>query len=72
MQMALAIDALQARRHRQPQEGKGHPKTQVLNSEPGAPFASRYFPETYPSGILSSLPMSTNFHLPDLGHPRSP
>jgi hypothetical protein len=37
MQMALAIQALQTRRHRQLQEGNSNPKTQVRNSEPGAP-----------------------------------
>ena len=61
VQIAFAVIAFKARRHRQPQQKKQPPQDPGSHPEPGAPSVSLYFPETCRSDILSATQMSTNF-----------
>jgi hypothetical protein len=52
-----------------PTEKKRQPQDPGSNNEPGAPSASRYFPEKCRSDILSTIPMPTNKYFPKSGPP---
>jgi hypothetical protein len=74
VQMAFAVVAFQSAgiadstQEKQSEGEKSTPRPR-LQTEPGAPSVSLYFPETSGSDILSLIVMSTDFRFPNAGHP---
>jgi RHS repeat-associated protein len=69
MQMTFAVVAPQSGRHRKTPRKESQPQDPGSKNEPGAPFASLYFPEKNPTDILFETPLFANINFPESGPP---